>query len=62
MNDTTASFKFIPNPTGAPLDDKSFVSSALAQQKQRDADGYTPFGLFLIIAAVAIILIAWRMR
>lgn len=62
MNDTTASFKFIPNPTGAPLDDKSFVSSALEQQKERDAEDHAPFGLFLIIAAVAIILIAWRTR
>lgn len=57
-----ASFDFIPNPTGPALDDTTFVSSALSQQRERDSEGHVMASLFLIVAAVAIILIAWRLR
>lgn len=62
MNHTIASFDFIPNPTGPLLDDKSFVSSALAQQRERDAEGHVLLGLLLVVAVLAIVLVAWRLR
>jgi hypothetical protein len=53
-----AAFEFIPNPTGQPLDDRSFAESALRQYAAQDFNALP----WVLGASVALVLfIAWRM-
>lgn len=46
-----AAFDFIPNPQGRPLDDASFLSSALAKEKQ-EVFGAPALSIFIIAALI----------
>lgn len=60
MNHMIASFDFIPNPAGTPLDDKAFLSSAIAQQKEREIDGQYVLMAPLLLAIVVLLFLVRR--
>ncbi|MEN3145682.1 hypothetical protein ABCW43_00045 [Neorhizobium sp. IRAMC:178] len=60
MNHMIASFDFIPNPVGTPLDDRTFQSSAMAQQREREIDGQYVLMVPLLLAVLALFLLVRR--
>lgn len=55
-----AAFDFIQNPSGRPLDDASFLSSAIAQEKEKNEPTISPAFAIPIIAAIIIVFLAFR--
>ena len=52
-----AAFDFIPNPKGRPLDDASFLSSAIAREKEKaELPVSAAFAIFLIVTIIIAIL------
>jgi hypothetical protein len=57
-----ASFDFIPNPAGTPLDDRTFQSSAMAQQREREIDAQYLLLAPLVLAIVVLLVLVRRFR
>lgn len=53
-----AGFDFLPNTTGNPLDDQSFIASALGQAQQQSFSA-TPWIIAAVIAVL--IFVGWRL-
>lgn len=52
-----AAFDFIPNPQGRPLDDASFLSSAIAREKEKcELPVPAAFATFLIVTIIIALL------
>ena len=52
-----AAFDFIPNPQGSPLDEASFLSSAVAREKDESELPFsTAFATFLMVSIIIALL------